>query len=85
MQVSSNEQCRYIGCGEVKKESATYYYINLADEYGETMRAFADQQAFYTAKGLSFGDPIKVTWDIYSGRNGLGVRLKGIVKEDDFL
>lgn len=81
MQVSSNEQCRFIGAGEIKKQDMNYYYVNVADEVGETIRAFCDQQTFYTCKGMSFGDTIRCIWDVYAGKNGIGVRLKTVLQD----
>lgn len=79
MQVSSNEVCRFIGAGEISKGDNNYYFVNLADEVGETIRAFADQQTFYQAKQFKFGDSIRCIWDVYAGRSGIGIRLKGVL------
>lgn len=79
MQVASNEICRFIGAGEISKQENTFYFCNVADETGETLRAFCDQQTYFAAKGMTFGDNIKCVWDIFSGRNGIGVRLKGVI------
>lgn len=81
MQVSADGTIKFVARSSGKtREGAEFHTMTLLDEKGETLRFFCSPEMAGKASMLGFGDDLTPVFDLYTGRNGVTVRITDFIK-----
>lgn len=80
MQVSGDIPLAYIGSYKGDAKGNAFYTVSLCDgTQGDTFKFYTTADVYATVKKLTFGAPVSPVFNVFQGRNGVGVRLIDII------